>query len=327
MELENKLTWKLFKTRLIEKAERNMRKAMGMGNKTKHLSAKAAIGLWKALIRPVLEYGAEIWGESNWKEAETLQRTMAKRILGMNEKTSNEAVLGDLGWWPLKARRDMIRLRYWQTILSMKEKRLPRLIYDWQKEQKYHNDSLLLCTKKLLVELDLHDYLISQKINMNKAEWNKLIQRKIQEREQREWRQRALSKPKLRTYIKYKKILKEEEYLNSEDAIGRRMLARLRSGTNSLRIETGRYERPKIPEEYRICKLCMEETENEEHFLKYCIAYKDIRKDFTQEIEKNDEALNIIEILFGVGKIDNINKAIRYIRRATARRNRILKMT
>ena len=66
----------------------------------------------------------------------------------------------------------------------------------------------------------------------------------------------------------------------------------------------------------------MEETENEEHFLKYCIAYKYIRKDFTQEIEENDEALNIIEILF-----DNINKAIRYIRRATARRNRILKMT
>ena len=52
----------------------------------------------------------------------------------MNERTSNEAALGELGWWPLKARRDMIRLRYWQTILSMKEKRLPRLIYEWQKE-------------------------------------------------------------------------------------------------------------------------------------------------------------------------------------------------
>ena len=97
---------------------------------------------------------------------------------------------------------------------------------------------VLLYTKKLVVELDLQSYWISQKLNMNKAEWNKLIQRKIQEREQREWRQRSLSKPKLRTYIKYKKILKEEEYLNSEDAIGRRMLARLRSGTNSLRIET-----------------------------------------------------------------------------------------
>ena len=141
MELENKLTWKLFKTRLIEKTERNMRKAMGMGNKTKHLSAKAAIGLWKALIRPVLEYGAEIWGESNWKESEILQRTMAKRILGMNEKTSNEAVLGDLGWWPLKDRRDMIRLRYWQSLLSMNENRLPRLIYEWQKKQKDTKDS------------------------------------------------------------------------------------------------------------------------------------------------------------------------------------------
>ena len=132
----------------------------------------------------------------------------------------------------------MIRLRYLQNLLSMKEKRLPRLIYEWQKENYDDNDSWIAYTKKILVELDINEYWTSQEINKNKTEWNNLIRDKIQEREQKEWRQRALSKPKLRTYTKYKEILKEEEYLKNEDTIGRRMLARIRSGTNNLRIET-----------------------------------------------------------------------------------------
>ena len=126
----------------------------------------------------------------------------------------------------------------------------------------------------------------------------KLIQTKIQEREQKSLIHISLSKPKLRTYIKYKKILKEEDYLKNEDTIGRRMLARIRSGTNSLRIETGRYERPRQIEKYRICRICMKETENEEHFLKRCIAYNDIREDFMNEINKDEGEEDIIRILF-----------------------------
>ena len=107
------------------------------------------------------------------------------------------------------------------------------------------------------------------------------------------------------------------------------MLARIRSGTNNLRIETGRYERPKIEEKFRTCKICMRETENEEHFLRYCPAYKDIREEFMNEVKddgQDEQDDKITKILFGVGKIEEINKSIRFIRRAMARRNRILKM-
>ena len=311
----------------MEKANRNLRAAMGMGSRTKHLSVKAAVGLWKALVLPILEYAAEIWGENEWKEAEILQRTVAKRILGMKERAANEAVLGDLGWWPLKARRDMIRLRYWQNLLNMKNKRLPKLIYDWEKENEENENSWIAYTKKLLRELNLEEYWDKQEINNTKGEWNKLIYDKIQEREQKEWRERAQSKPKLRTYIKYKTILKEEDYLKNEDAIGRRMMARIRSGTNNLRIETGRYDRPRQLEEFRICKICYRETESEEHFLKRCIAYDNIRKEFDTDLNKEEGDDKTGKILFGVGKEQDINKAIRYIRRAMAKRNRILDMT
>ena len=152
----------------MEKANRNMRAAMGMGSRTKHLSVKAAVGLWKALVLPILEYAAEIWGENEWKEAEILQRTMAKRILGMKERSANEVGLGDLGQWTLKTRRYMIRLIYWQNILNMKNKRLPELIYDWEKENKENENSWIAYTKKLLMELNIEEYWDMQEINNNK---------------------------------------------------------------------------------------------------------------------------------------------------------------
>ena len=73
----------------------------------------------------------------------------------------------------------------------------------------------------------------------------------------------------------------------------------------------------------------MDDIENEEHFLNICTTYKDIREDFIQDLEKDDTLLDILKTLFGASKfknIYNINKAIRYIRRAMARRNSILEI-
>ena len=57
---------------------------------------------------------------------------MAKRILGLKESTNNEVVLGELGWWKLKSRRDMIILRYSRRLINMKEDILPKRVYEWE---------------------------------------------------------------------------------------------------------------------------------------------------------------------------------------------------
>ena len=46
--------------KVISKATRGMAMAWGMGIHVNGLSTKAAVNVWKALIRPVLEYGAEV---------------------------------------------------------------------------------------------------------------------------------------------------------------------------------------------------------------------------------------------------------------------------
>ena len=75
------------------------------------------------------------------------------------------------------------------------------------------------------------------------------------------------------------------------------MLARLMSGTNNLRIETGRYNGRKIEE--RICKLCNEGIEDEHHFLNIYNMYENIRNECKKKfnIENNNNEME--KIMFG----------------------------
>merc|ERR550525_1244761 len=127
----------------------------------------------------------------------------------------------------------------------MNENRLPKLIYNSEIGSADNENTWIDYTKNLLKDLNLNHYWVRQRINKSESQWNKIIFDRIQKREQTNWLERAHSKPKLRTYIKYKTTLTEEDYLRNDDPIGRRMMARIRSGTNNLRIETDRYKNPK----------------------------------------------------------------------------------
>ena len=114
-------------------------------------------------------------------------------------------------------------------------------------------------------------------VKETRGEWGDVVSKKIQEREQREWLRTIKKRPKLRTYILVKKKLEYENYLDIEDEAGRKALARMRSGTNELRIETGRHEG--LERRDRICWFGCEEVEDEQHFVKECWMYEDLREE------------------------------------------------
>ena len=83
-------------------------------------------------------------------------------------------------------------------------------------------------------------------------------------------------RPKLRTYCKIKKDLKFEPYLQTYHRRAIPELAKIRGGSNRLRIEQGRYEKEQVHE--RVCRLCASgSVEDEAHFMLQCPFYGDLR--------------------------------------------------
>ena len=64
-------------------------------------------------------------------------------------------------------------------------------------------------------------------------------------------------------------------------------LTKLRISNHRLEVEMGRYRKPYLIYEQRICPVCNAGIENEKHFLIRCPLYDKYRKELANNIEKN----------------------------------------
>ena len=291
LEIDRGWNWSKVKERMLEKARKRVSGLYCTGVK-QGLSVKAAVRGWEVLVRPVLEYGCEIWGEGKWREAEALQSLMGKRILGVSKMTSGAVVRGELGWWRMEARRDLARLRFWGKLVRMEESRLVKRVYRERRrrfDQGKSVDTKNWCyrTREILVGLGLEEVWEGERVGPAE-EWGPIIKSAIAAREEREWAREMSEKPKLRTYRKLKSKLSFEPYLNCGDSWRRSLMTMMRGGTNMLRIERGRWDKEKIEE--RTCRVCMtDQVEDEQHFLLDCSVYKSERESMYREIERLTE--------------------------------------
>ena len=116
--------------------------------------------------------------------------------------------------------------------------------------------------------------------------------------------------------------LEFEEYLKTDDVKGRKLMTRLRSGTNFLRIETGRREG--LPSGERMCWFGCGVTEDEKHFLTECHLYEDLRKEIRTVEGGGGTGTTDLGLMLGSGSSESLCTVLEYIKRAEARRRRIL---
>ena len=92
--------------------------------------------------------------------------------------------------------------------------------------------------------------------------------------------------PKLRTFNKISDFSLEKCYLSKPlSFVQRKALAKFRLGVLQIRIETGRYERPKKSPLERICKQCdLNVPEDENHFLLHCPKHRIMRESYFEKI-------------------------------------------
>ena len=260
-------------------------------------------------------------GTEKWHEAEKIQRQMGRRILGLRKNSNNEVVYGELGWWRLKTRRDLLRLRFWRKIINMKETRLTKIVYEWERKRDKPR-SWCRYTRDLLSALGLGQVWTSQAIEYSPSELSKIILEKLQVQEQYWWKQQIDSKPRLRTYLVVKESFCLESYLKSDNGSGRRLLAWIQSGANPLRIESGRAKG--IPRGDCKCWFGCDQVEDEYHFLVSCHIYADLRQGIIDEVGAPEFGISGLGIMMGTGTPKRTELAMVFIQRAINRRTLLL---
>jgi len=314
IELDNCLSFKVFKERLLHKAKTNMGRVYSMGIRSGFLSVKGSINLYQALVRSILEFSCELWGKDAWKDGENIQLEMSRRILRCSRKSTNEAVLGELGFWSLRARRNLKKIIYWFHILSLPNSRLLKQAYlmsraNPDKKSNFASTIHSILNKYQLLEVWKNDSKIwnldgtgnnkAKSLPEHKRFWRNYLTKVVHKYEERDWRERMRrvpkapkkpkvideeKQPKLRTYRSFKTHLRLEKYLmTSANYQGRALMTAIRIGTNKLQIERGRWIQQKRLE--RVCKQCsMNQVENEVHFVLLCPKYEELRQKLFQKI-------------------------------------------
>ena len=283
------------------------------------LSVATGIKLWEAMIRPTLEYAVEVWDGGTWPQAEQIQYTVGRTLLGLYRHTTREVVRGELGWMTMQARREIKLLKFWGKILKMDGSRLTKQVYrQCKKVTEGQRGSFCHAVCKTLRSLGLLHIWASEEIGELK-DWSTLVLACVKAKDKDRWLLALQQKSKLRVYKCIKTELQFEEYLRWPLSWEERALyAKLRSGTHQLRIETGRWR--KELEAERVCCICLTgNVENESHFLLDCYVYSRLRDKMFTSIKRNagyafdemkDDKVSLLDALLGHGVASKIARQV-----------------
>ena len=107
-----KLVWTKATKTIADQAKKSIfmfQKARGFN----FASVEVALKIFDKMITPVLLYGSEIWGFKLSPQIESVQIKFCKKLLMVGSNTSNDAVLGECGRYPLSVLYMTRCIKYW----------------------------------------------------------------------------------------------------------------------------------------------------------------------------------------------------------------------
>lgn len=266
----------------LDKAKNAYWGAWRMGLHEGELSAKGAARVWEVVVKSVAGYLGELeYGE--WPEVEKLQRMAGRAVLGVGQEVPDEVVLGELGWWSMRASLTYSRLMYLHKL--RRSKGVMRAVFELGCERVSRGVAVegewCFETDKVLRELELGD--LTTELGPSPV-WRERVTSRIASRERRTWREGLLGKVKLKCYAQVKQEMRMEEYLTGHrKEVGR--LVKLRAGVTRLEVEKGRWKTKCRWE--RVCKMCKSgEVEDVVHLIEGCEAWTEERAEVRRAVRE-----------------------------------------
>ena len=227
--------------------------------------------LYQACVSSILDYGGEIFGYNSYNSTLKIHLRAARSFLGVTKTTAIPGILSELNLLVPQYRTQIKMIRQFHRISKMTNNRLTRKIFEWDKTianeghftwyfevKDIFKSNNLENSFEASTLFDLKDIVDKVQSSMLGSQQNSL---KIQ----------CEAMPKLRVFKTFKEFDTTPSYITKPMSfIQRKFISKLRLGCLEIRMETGRYARPRLPAEARLCQVCEnenQEVEDEFHFL------------------------------------------------------------
>ena len=301
-------SFKIAQEKLHQRALRGYFSLKSMIN-LNHIKKNIAFKLFDALIMPVASYGCQAWlpytntikglvknGEltlSNIAQdpLERVHLSFLKWTMGVNKFTSNTAIWGDTGRYPLAIELSAQVLKYYERLQQMDTDEDPAFVRHAFAEQK-------------ILSLPWYSNITDGMSKLEKLTEKNLtnppsVREALQQMFTGQWEKDRNTNRKLGFYNSIKKNLSCEDYLRIKLTYQQsKKLAQLRTSSHRLNIETGRHGYVRQSNILnRVCYQCCDEDtvkhlaelpffdpilEDEVHVLQRCPLYNDLRESLSE---------------------------------------------
>jgi len=284
------LDWERHIAYTKEKAQKRGRQ-LGPLLRNRRIPIKARLSAWKAIVLPVLNYGAEVWeGNSKQNDAlETVQNDAMRELLRCNIKTNLWALRMELGMSRLSTVRQGAKLRQAGRVEAFPSTRLAKIAAQLPVVAKKTKrtgavERLANCVSSFKLQ-DAYE-----KLRNGSAEgWEGAVRKASREFELAEFKHEA-ERPRSQLAVLAKIKLEGPEL---EEWLGKAVLApvdylrlRLRSGVHGLAASKEQRNKQEGSQKGGKC-ACGEEgaVETVQHFLLECRLYKALREQLGKDLK------------------------------------------
>lgn len=264
------------------------------------LPCSNGINLFNSLIKPICLYNAEnlvylsrhqieslkekrvsLFSYIMQTEHSKVQLKFLKFILGVNRSCSNIATMGEVGEFPIYLSGLATLLSFWHRIANLPSNTLVRQALNAQTSDDLYSE-WLATVKFLLSELNLREFYDNPSL-ITEEKFSNICKERLKNVFLQQWKAHLMGaginechSNKLRFYKLFKITFTREPYLDDiSNFYLRKRLTKFRCSDHNLEIEVGRHKN--IDAKDRICRICRQDVETEEHFLRFCPKYSYIR--------------------------------------------------
>ena len=254
--------------------------------------------LFESCVCSITDYGSEVLGYAEYQATEVIQNRAIRVYLGVGRSTPIPGMRAEMGWLEPRSRTQIRMIRMLHRLVCMEPSRLTKKIFLWDSNL---TETTQLPTwgkevKDILARNDLvqvfRDNIFDLKTTIQNLKASLLFkdQQKLKT---------SCNMPKLRTYNVVAEFTSPKAYLEKPlSFLQRKSMAKLRLGVLPIRLETGRYERPILPADQRLCQQCsLGVPEDEAHFTLECPRNSILREKLLSHTNESFKYLNPTEKL------------------------------